>query len=161
MNGWNEVYQKNRKLDETFEEKFNNIEPRMFEKNSIELIVEICEFANESKFFKYWSNKKVNEEAMMEEFADVIMQLFYFFNYLGIENIKITNIKLSEDIIIAFNNLIKLSVEILENINENLVEDIFTSLLNIIKLLKLNEKKLIESCFKKIIKQEERLANNY
>lgn len=161
MDNWNEVYKRNRKLDEIFEEKFGSIEPRIFEKNAIELIVEMCEFANESRFFKYWSNKESNKEEIMEEFADVIMQLFYFFNYLGIERIEKAHIKLSEDIIIAFKNLIKLSVEIIGNLNEKLIKDIFTSLLNVAELLNLNEEKLIEASFKKIIKQEERLASNY
>lgn len=161
MNNWNEVYKSNKKLDEIFEEKFENIEPRIFEKNAIELIVEMCEFANESRFFKYWSNKKSDEIETMEEFADVVMQLFYFFNYLGIEKIEKTDIELSDDIIIAFKDLIKLSVEINENMNEKLIRNIFTSLLNVSKLLNLNEEKLVETCFKKIIKQKERLASNY
>lgn len=46
------------------------------------LLVELGEFANETRSFKYWSlNKKINEEEMFEEFSDVL----HFALSLGID----------------------------------------------------------------------------
>lgn len=54
---WENYYQKNKKLDEEFNSKYQENEPEFYEKNCIELLVEIGEFINETKCFKYWSIK--------------------------------------------------------------------------------------------------------
>lgn len=46
------------------------------------LLVELGEFANETRSFKYWSlNKEINEDEMFEEFSDVL----HFALSLGID----------------------------------------------------------------------------
>ena len=57
-----EVYQKNKELDEIFINKYSSIDKEMYKKNKIELLVEIGELANETKCFKYWTNKEPNRE---------------------------------------------------------------------------------------------------
>ncbi len=156
---WNDVYQKNKKLDLIFEEKFKNDE-KMFEKNCIELIVEIAEFTNETRCFKYWSKKKIDKEDLLEELADSIMICLYFYNYLGIENIEVKNLDLVDDILVCINNLFKLSTEVLENLTKELIEKIFNYLIYIGKMLNLTEKEILEACIMKINKQEKRLESN-
>ena len=96
---WNEIYIKNKRLDDIFFEKFKNDE-KMFEKNCIELLVEIGEFANESRCFKYWSNKSMKKEETLEELADCIMICLYFYNYLNIDKVKIKTYDFSSNIIV-------------------------------------------------------------
>lgn len=79
---WNDIYQRNKKLDTHFEQKYLNKEPYYFEKNCLELTVEIGEFVNETKCFKYWTIKKPNKDDMLEECADVIMMLLYCYYHL-------------------------------------------------------------------------------
>ena len=48
-----------------------------------------------------------------------------------------------------------------EDINELYLKEIFTRLIHIGKLLGLNDNEIIDACYKKIIKNEERLNSNY
>ena len=46
---YNEIYNRNKKLDDIFMNKYFNVESKYYEKNCLELIVELCELANETK----------------------------------------------------------------------------------------------------------------
>ena len=157
---WNDIYVKNKKLDDIFYQKFKN-DDKMFEKNCIELIVEIAEFANESRCFKYWSNKPMKKEETLEELADCIMMSLYFFNYLNIDKVNIKMYNFSSDILICLNDIFKLSTLLIDNINEEIITKIFSYLIYIGNLLNLEEKEIYEACLKKIKKQEKRLEEGY
>lgn len=157
---WNEIYIKNKRLDDIFFEKFKNDE-KMFEKNCIELIVEIAEFANESRCFKYWSNKSMKKEETLEELADCIMVCLYFYNYLNIDEVKIKTYDFSSDILICLNDVFKLSTLLIDNVNEKIVIKIFSYLIYIGSLVNLEEKEIYEACLRKIEKQEKRLEEGY
>lgn len=157
---WNEIYIKNKRLDDIFFEKFKNDE-KMFEKNCIELIVEIAEFANESRCFKYWSNKSMKKEETLEELADCIMVCLYFYNYLNIDEVKIKTYDFSSDILICLNDVFKLSTLLIDNVNEKIVIKIFSYLIYIGSLINLEEKEIYEACLRKIEKQEKRLEEGY
>ena len=157
---WNDIYIKNKRLDDIFFEKFKNDE-KMFEKNCIELIVEIAEFANESRCFKYWSNKPMKKEETLEELADCIMICLYFYNYLNIDKVKIKTYDFSSDILVCLNDIFKLSTLLIDNINQEIVIKIFSYLIYIGSLVNLEEKEIYEACLKKIEKQEKRLEEGY
>ena len=157
---WNDIYIKNKRLDDIFFEKFKNDE-KMFEKNCIELIVEIAEFANESRCFKYWSNKPMKKEETLEELADCIMICLYFYNYLNIDKVKIKTYDFSSDILVCLNDIFKLSTLLIDNIDEEIVIKIFSYLIYIGSLVNLEEKEIYEACLKKIKKQEKRLEEGY
>lgn len=157
---WNEIYIKNKRLDDIFFEKFKNDE-KMFEKNCIELIVEIAEFANESRCFKYWSNKSMKKEETLEELADCIMVCLYFYNYLNIDEVKIKTYDFSSDVLICLNDVFELSTLLIDNVNEKIVIKIFSYLIYIGSLINLEEKEIYEACLRKIEKQEKRLEEGY
>lgn len=157
---WNEIYIKNKRLDDIFFEKFKNDE-KMFEKNCIELLVEIGEFANESRCFKYWSNKSMKKEETLEELADCIMICLYFYNYLNIDKVKIKTYDFPSDILVCLNDIFKLSTLLIDNINQEIVIKIFSYLIHIGNLVNLEEKEIYEACLKKIEKQEKRLKEGY
>ena len=157
---WNDIYIKNKRLDDIFFEKFKNDE-KMFEKNCIELIVEIAEFANESRCFKYWSNKPMKKEETLEELADCIMICLYFYNYLNIDKVKIKTYDFSSDILVCLNDIFKLSTLLIDNIDEEIVIKIFSYLIYIGSLVNLEEKEIYEACLRKIEKQEKRLEEGY
>ena len=75
---WNKLYENNKRLDKIFIDKYQS-DTKLFEKNCIELLVEISEFINETKVFKYWSVKTPNKDKMLEEYADVITMILTFF----------------------------------------------------------------------------------
>ena len=79
MKNYQEVYDSNTKLDSVFIERYKN-SPDYEKKNCIELLVELGEFTNETKVFKYWSVKEPDKEKMLDEFADCVTMMLYFFN---------------------------------------------------------------------------------
>ena len=78
MKKYQKIYDENKKLDAMFIEKFNHKD--LIRKNKLELLVEIGEFANETKCFKYWSKKNPQKDLMGEEYADCIIMTLCFFS---------------------------------------------------------------------------------
>ena len=155
---WNEIYQRNKRLDDIFQSYLND--KTILTKNCIELTVEVAEFANESRCFKYWSTKKMDKEATLEELADSIMTCLFFFNYLKIETININPIY-NSDILVCLNEVFKLSTKLFDNIVLDIPIQIFNYLIHIGKLLGFQEEEIIDACIKKIVKQEKRLREGY
>lgn len=157
---WNDIYQRNKKLDTHFEQKYLNKEPYYFEKNCLELTVEIGEFVNETKCFKYWTIKKPNKDDMLEECADVIMMLLYCYNHLKVPTIDVRS-RECMDILKDINHIFYLSTTLMNEAKKVTIDDIFSYVLGIANKLGLKEKELIVSCNKKIDKVEERLNSDY
>lgn len=163
MEKYIEIYNRNKKLDDIFMNKYGDIESKYYEKNCLELIVELCELANESKCFKYWTIKKPNRCDLLEEYADSLLMILYMFNTYDVETPEIIDMKLPDDILVVFNEIIRMCTLLMnrDNINDKLLKEIFTYLLHIGKLLELSDNEIVDACFKKIIKNEERLNSNY
>jgi len=157
---WNYIYQKNKVLDSHFDQKYLATEPLLFEKNCVELTVEISEFVNETKCFKYWTIKPMKKDEVIEEAADVMMMLLYFYNHLNIDEIKIAKIE-SNDIIQDINHIFYLSTTIMDDCDRKVLDEIAGYLIGILAKLGLDEKNLLEMCEKKIQKVEQRLKENY
>ena len=163
MKEYMEYYQRNKQLDKLYEEKYGNIDFKYYEKNCLELIVEICELANESKCFKYWSIKEPNKELLLEEYADCLSMLLCIFNYYDIKVLKVVEIELNNDILYMFNEIIRMCTLLMnkDNVNEILLMKIFTYLLHIGKLLGITDREILDACYMKLGKNIERLNSDY
>ena len=158
-----DYYQRNKQLDKMYIERYGNIDNKCYEKNCLELVVELSELANESKCFKYWSMKKPDKDALLEEYADCLSMLLCIFNYYDIDNLELLDIELSFDIIFVFNEIIRMCTLLMnkDNVNDNLLKEIFTYLLHIAKLLDITDRDILDACYKKIGKNIERLNSDY
>ena len=163
MKEYNDIYRKNKKLDDIFMNKYMDTESSYYEKNCLELIVEIGELANESKCFKYWTVKKPDKELVLEEFADTLLMVLYMFNTYNVDSVSIIDVDMSLNVLVEFNILIRMCTNLMnkEDINELYLKEIFTRLIHIGKLLELSDSEIIDACYKKIFKNEERLNSNY
>ena len=163
MKKYNDIYRKNKKLDDIFMNKYMDTESSYYEKNCLELIVEIGELANESKCFKYWTVKKPDKELVLEEFADTLLMILYMFNTYNVDSVSTIDVDMSLNVLVEFNILIRMCTNLMnkEDINELYLKEIFTRLIHIGKLLGLNDNEIIDACYKKIIKNEERLSSDY
>ncbi len=153
---------KNKKLDELFNEKYPQSREDIFKKNVLELMVEIGELANDTGCFKYWSCKGSKEkDSVLEEFADCILMILMFSNYLDIsldeEFIKPS----SKDIIDQFIYLYDLCSKIENNYNKEYIKNIFVNFIYLGKLLGFSDEDIVNGCLKKINKNINRLANNF
>lgn len=62
---WGNYYQENKKLDEKFNSQYQKNEPEFYEKNCIELLVEIGEFINETNILNIGaSNLQIKEKCL-------------------------------------------------------------------------------------------------
>ena len=79
---WNKVQEMQKELDKYIHEKHG----KEFDLNSLILatIVELSEFANDSRSFKYWMNDQTPKESLLEEAADVIHFMASLHNHLKI-----------------------------------------------------------------------------
>ena len=150
---FSKVYESNKELDKMFD-VFNDRE--IVKKNKLELLVEIGELANETRFFKYWSNKPMDINLVKGEYADCIIMTLYFFNIL--------NISLDEDFpnidkydkVDIFGRLYKLASDFYYNSDKNIIKEIFVTLINLGYLIGFNNDDIINACLTKINKDKER-----
>lgn len=158
---WYEIYAENKRLDEIFINRYKESDPEFVRKNGIEFLVELGEFVNETKCFKYWTIKKPDKEKVLDEFADCITILLTFFNYLDLDLENMGKPSDSDNILDVINDTYRLGTELLDNYNEGLVKMIFSNLMHISRLLHIQEEEVIDATFKKLKIVEERLNSNY
>lgn len=161
MKEFEEIYEINKRLDRIFIEKYQVSEKNLFEKNCIEFLVELGEFVNETKCFKYWTNKKPNHKEVLEEYADCITMNLTFFNFLNLELKDFRQHHSSNDPLLVINYLYQQGSKLMERIDAELVKDIFINLLYLGELLNLEEKEIIKAIHQKLVKVEERLNSDY
>ncbi len=151
----------NKKVEEIFKEKYSNTENNYFEKTCLALLVEIGEFANETKCFKYWSVKKPEYEKIIEELSDCIILVLTLFEHFKIDVMKLKKIEFETDIIESFIQLFNKSSQLIHDIDgDNLVTTLMY-LLHIKEILGISDEKLVISCFNKLIIVKDRLNTNY
>jgi len=163
MEEYLKLYERNKILDSEFMSKYINEDKELHKKNCLELIVELGELANESRCFKYWSVKTANRELVLEEYADCLLMVLYMFNYYNIVNIYCVDNKYSDDVLNVFNDLTRMCTKFMDNndIDEKYLMDVFNYLLHLGKLLGFTKEEIVNACYNKIIKNEERLNSNY
>lgn len=156
MYNWEFLYKNNTKLDKIFNDKYSS-DKNMYYKNCIEFLVELGEFINETKCFKYWSIKKPNREDMLEELADVITMLMYFYNELNFEFEIIEYNKDNDDLLSLVNDTYYLGSKLYKEASKKLLDKIFKNIINISIILEIEEKEILDSLNNKQKKVEERL----
>ena len=126
----------------------------MVKKNKLELLVEIGELANETRYFKYWSNKPIDMDLVRGEYADCFIITLYFFN--------IMNISLDEDFkeidnydkVDIFGRLYKLASDFYYDDNKELIKEIFVTIISLGYMIGFNDQDIIDACMTKINKNK-------
>ena len=147
MEQYNDIYNRNKKLDDIFMNKYMDTEDKLYEYNCLELIVELCELANESKCFKYWTVKKPDKELVLVEFADSLLMVLYMFNTYNVDCVLTIDVDSSDDILYEFNVIIRMCTNLMnrDNITDMFLKEIFTRLIHIGKLLLLSDNEIIDA----------------
>lgn len=79
---WDKLYEMQENLDTYIEENHQVEKHVIFSKKFLALLVELGELANETRCFKFWSNKGPGKnQAILEEYVDVL----HFMLSLGLE----------------------------------------------------------------------------
>ncbi len=133
-----------------------------FEKRLLALIVEIGELANETRCFKYWSNKGPSpKEVVMDEFADGI----HFLLSLGIPlkankfeyEIKKSDLSLTHQILEVY----KAATALVDHYDLTHYEDTFQKYLNLSASIGMSEEEIISYYKAKLKVNHTRQETNY
>ena len=154
---WKEIYVNNQKLDKIFYEKYQN-KVDIYHNNVIEFLVELGEFVNETKVFKYWSIKKPIKEKVLEEYADTITMCLNFMREQKVElDDRYSHINTTDKLEII--NYLYSKITLLMN-KEKVIEDI-VNLLYLGKLFAFSEDEVLNAISKKHKIIKERLESDY
>ena len=149
---FNDVFKANKELDEMFNNTYPDNE--MVKKNKLELLVEIGELANETRYFKYWSSKPMDLELVKMEYADCIIITLYFFNIMDISLDEKFNDIDEYDNVDIFARLYKLSSDFYYNNDKELVKEVFVTIINLGHMIGFNNDDIINACMTKINKNK-------
>lgn len=156
------IYKRNKELDEVFISKYENKEPYYLEKNCLAFLIELGEFVNETKCFKYWTVKKPKRESVLEEYADCITMILTLFSTLNMDlKLDLEKHYDSDNVLFVINYLYQQGSKLMTKISEELLRDIMVNLLYVAELLDFEEEEIIEALHKKQAIIEERLNSEY
>ncbi len=149
---FNGVYKSNIELDEMFDARF--MPDDGVKKNKLELLVEIGELANETRYFKYWSDKPIDLDLVKGEYADCIIMTFYFFNILKIDLAEDFSSVDEYNKIDIFGRLYKLASSFYYSNDKKTIKEFFVTLINLGYLIGFNDEDIIDACMTKINKNK-------
>lgn len=157
-----ELFKAQARLDETIAKNHNVSYATTRSPRTLALLVEIGEFANTTRCFKYWSNKGSEaKDVMLDEYADGL----HFFLSLGID-IKTTKevyeiSKPDNNLTDQFHLVYRLIADFKDDASEVNYIKAFSSFLNILPLIGYTWKDLEEAYYKKLGTNYVRQETNY
>ena len=156
------LYEKQKILDEEIALKHNVSYKSTKVSRLIALLVEIGEFANETRAFKYWSNKgRSPKEVMLEEYVDALH--FYLSvgigddNYLLDYKIKESSLPLDKQILDVYTSIIVYS---LDRTLDKYISS-FSLFLSLGNSFGFKEEEIEEAYYAKLKENHSRQENNY
>lgn len=150
MNQFSKVYEENKILDEIFHNLYDNFSKDTIEKNIVELLVEIGELANETRCFKYWSNKGSSEkDIVLDEYADCFLMTLWFCNMVDIDLSESFPEVTNNDVVAQFKELYVIVSGLDYNLNKDVIKLILSNLVNLGRLLGFTDEDITNGCIKK------------
>ena len=127
-----ELYKLQAGLDEDIATKHHVTYESTHSRRLLALIVELGELANETRCFKYWSNKGPSEKAVvMDEYADGLHFLLSLGIPLHARKYKYEIKGSSEDLTLQFHYLYQAATKLLNEYTLEAYEDCFQKYLNL------------------------------
>lgn len=157
-----ELFKKQAELDETIAINHNISYATTRNKRTLSLLVELGEFANATRCFKYWSNKpSESQERVLDEYVDGL----HFFLSLGVDintakkqyNRTKHMDNLTDQILLTY----KLVSEFYKKQDDKSYQKAFQAFLNIVPLLNVRFQTIIKAYYKKLEVNYHRQETNY
>ena len=148
----NEIYEKEKIINAHFRKKYDYESEEIFNKQVLELLCELSEFAYETKCFKYWKNEKQSSpDITIPEFADCLMITLCFCDLAKIDEIKVEEID-AKDMVKLFIETNSIASSLTMNLEKEKLLKILSNLIAISKLLNYGDDELNDYCIKKMNK---------
>ena len=145
-----EIYSKEKIINSYFRKKYNYKSEEIFNKQVLELLCELSEFAYETKCFKYWKNEKQSSPNItIPEFADCLMITLCFCDLANINEIKIENIQ-EKDMVKLFIETNKLASTLTMSLEKEKLQKILSYLIALSKLLNYSDDEINDYCMEKM-----------
>lgn len=156
------LFEKQKELDENIANNHHVSYETTRNKRSLALLVEIGEFANATRTFKYWSNKpSMAKEVVLDEYADGL----HFFLSLGIDSkVKSTIVELIDTELSPTDIFLKLYDDINKYFlsrNDNDYFEAFKTFLSLLNPLGLTIEELEIAYYHKLQENYHRQETNY
>ncbi|MFA5481281.1 MAG: dUTP diphosphatase [Bacilli bacterium] len=157
-----ELYVLQSGLDKRIAENHHTSYDKTQDDRLMALIVELGELANETRCFKYWSNKGPSPKSvLLDEYADGM----HFFLSLGLPlkaRKTLYRIEPSDDSLTRqFHRLYKATVELVESYDENHYTNAYQLFLNLIPSLGFSIEEVVEAYKAKLHVNYHRQETNY
>ena len=158
----NKLYEKQAELDKRIAENHNITYATTRKRRTLALLVEIGEFANATRCFKYWSNKSSEPlDIVLDEYVDGL----HFFLSLGIDigvNKRAYNhTKHADNLTEQILEVYRLATIFLKKQDEKSYVKAFQAFINITPLLKVRWSTIEKAYYKKLGENYSRQDNNY
>lgn len=156
----NEIYKKEKIINSYFRKKYDYNNEEIFNKQVLELLCELSEFAYETKCFKYWKNEKQSSpEITIAEFADCLMITLCFCDLANIETLIIDKTE-EENMVSLFIETYKITATLSIDLEKEKLMKILSNLLSISKLLNYSDEQLYNYCINKMDKTLNMISGN-
>ena len=155
----NEIYQKEKIINSYFRKKYDYDNKEIFNKQVLELLCELSEFAYETKCFKYWKNENQSSpDITIPEFADCLMITLCFCDLANVEKLIIEETN-QKDMVSLFIDTHKIASSLSIDLEKEKLFKILSNLLAISKLLNYTDNQLYEYCINKMDKTLNMISN--
>ena len=157
-----ELYELQAELDAEIAKNHNINYDVTRHKRALALIVEIGELANETRCFKFWSNKGPSpKEIIMDEYADGIHFLLSLGIPLKTQKFEFELTKSNKELTLQIHDVYKSAVELEENYDLNHYEKCFQKYLNLALSINMTSDDIINSYKLKLSVNHKRQETNY
>lgn len=156
----NEIYKKEKIINSYFRKKYDYNNEEIFNKQVLELLCELSEFAYETKCFKYWKNERQSSpEITISEFADCLMIILCFCDLANIETLIIDKID-EKNMVSLFIETYKIASTLSIDLEKEKLLKILSNLISISKLLNYSDEQLYNYCINKMDKTLKMISDN-
>ena len=156
----NAIYRKEKIINSHFRRKYNYDNEEIFNKQVLELLWELSEFAYETKCFKYWKNEKQSSpDITIPEFADCLMITLCFCDLANVDKLIIEEIN-EKDMVKLFIETHKIASTLSTDLDKEKLFKILSNLVAISKLLNYSDNQLYEYCISKMDKTLKMISDN-
>lgn len=158
----NELYELQAGLDAEIAKNHGITYESTRHKRALALIVEIGELANETRCFKFWSNKGPSpKEIIMDEYADGIHFLLSLGIMLKTTKMEYELVKNEKELTLQIHEVYKAAVELEENYDLIHYVDCFQKYLNLALSIDMDVNDIINSYKAKLSVNHKRQETNY
>ena len=155
----NEIYKKEKIINSHFRKKYDYNNEEIFNKQVLELLCKLSEFAYETKCFKYWKNEKQSSpDITIPEFADCLMITLCFCDLANIDKLVISEVD-EKNMVNLFIETYKIASTLSFDLDREKLLKILSNLLAISKLLGYTDEQLYDYCISKMNKTLSMISN--